>query len=218
MDTSPTGEGDGDAPPGSPAESLRLIADQQAVARRGLTVDPLVYNLPWGLAWLIGFGLLFLRFGPRGRVIVDMPAWLPLTAMFVAMGIAAVVTTVVPVRVGRHVSGPSAVQGAMYGWAWFATFSAIGGSARLFAQQLPADQARLLWSWLCVLAAGVLLICGAAVFRQVSMFVFGLCVVALDVVGAFAGPGWHSLIIAVGGGGGMIALGVLGSWRHRRPG
>jgi hypothetical protein len=207
---------DDDGPPSSPAESLRLIADQEAVARRGLRVDPLVFNLPWGLAWLLGFGLLYLRFGPRDRVIVEMPAWLPLTVMFVAMGVAGVITTVVPARVGRHLSGPTAMQGAMYGWAWFATFAAIGSTAGIFGRQLPADQERLLWGWLCVLATGVLFICGAAVLRQVTMFVFGLSLIALDVVGVLAGPGWHSLIMAIGGGGGMIAFGVLGSWRHRR--
>jgi hypothetical protein len=215
MDTS-SSHGTEDSPPGSAAESLQLIADQTAVARRGLTVDPLVFNLPWGVAWLVGFGLLYLRFGPDGRVLVHMPAWVPLTVMFVGMGAAAVITTVVPRRVGRHMSGPSSRQGAMYGWAWFVTFAAIGSTAERFGHQLPPAQEQLLWSWLCVLATGILFICGAAVFRQASLFVFGLMLVVLDVLGAYAGPGWHSLIIAVGGGGGMIALGVLGSWHHRR--
>jgi len=57
---------DDDLPPADPAESLRLIAQGRAAAERRLIPDPRLLLWPWGLAWLIGFGVYFLRFGPGG--------------------------------------------------------------------------------------------------------------------------------------------------------
>ena len=56
----------------------RLIERERAAAERNLTPDPRLLLWPWGFAWLIGFTVYFLRFGPDGRVFVDMPDWLPL--------------------------------------------------------------------------------------------------------------------------------------------
>ena len=59
---------DDDAAPVSAAESLRLIEAQRAATERSLTPDPRLIYWPWGVAWLVGFGLLFLRYGPDGQV------------------------------------------------------------------------------------------------------------------------------------------------------
>jgi len=42
-----------------------MIQAQQAATRRSLEPDPRLIYWPWGFAWLIGFGLLFLRHGPQ---------------------------------------------------------------------------------------------------------------------------------------------------------
>jgi hypothetical protein len=65
---------DDDLPPSDPAESLRLIQQERAAAERDLTPGPRLFTWPWGTAWVIGFALLFLRFGPDDRVLVDMPS------------------------------------------------------------------------------------------------------------------------------------------------
>ena len=71
--------------PGSAAESLRLIQAAAGATERSLTPGPTAATCwPWGIAWLIGFGLLFLRFGPAAAVYWNMPAWLPLATLYVA--------------------------------------------------------------------------------------------------------------------------------------
>src|SRR5688572_24062952 len=109
---------DDDAPP-SAEESMRLIHEQRAVTARSLSPDPRLLYWPWGTAWLVGFGLLYLRHGPDGRVLVDMPSWLPLTTLFVLMAAAIVVTSITGGRAFRHVHGESAIKGRRYGFAWF---------------------------------------------------------------------------------------------------
>src|SRR5688572_26183899 len=98
---------DDELPPADPAESLRLIARERAAAGRGLTPDPRLLLWPWGLAWLIGFGVFFLRFGPDDRVFVDMPEFLPLTVLLGLITLAGIVTGIVGARAGRQVTGPS---------------------------------------------------------------------------------------------------------------
>src|SRR5258705_9475191 len=117
---------DDDAPPASPAESLDLIRREQAVAARSVALNPLLYYLPWGGAWLIGFGLLFLRYGPDGRVFVNLPGWLPLVSLFSLMALAMVSTIAVSTVRGRHIEGRSSWQGAAYGFAWFFAFAGVG--------------------------------------------------------------------------------------------
>jgi hypothetical protein len=84
----------------SAAESLRLIEAQRDAAVRSL--DPrLVYWL-WGLAWLIGFGLLFLRDGPHEQIRVNMPDVLPLATPLTLMIIALLLSGVAGLgRTGR---------------------------------------------------------------------------------------------------------------------
>src|SRR5436190_732285 len=113
-----------DHPPASPAESLRLIAEERATATRELIPDIRLLSWPWGIAWLVGFGLLFLRFGPNDRVFVSMPVWLPLTVLYTLL--------------------------------------------------------------------------------------------AINAAGVIIGPGWHSLIVATGGGGAMIVVGTIGWWHANR--
>ena len=92
--------GEEDLAPASAADTLRLIEEQRSVAERSLTPDPRLIYWPWGLAWLVGFGLFFLRFGPNDRVFVNMPAWLPLSTLYVLMIAAHAARS--PARSARH--------------------------------------------------------------------------------------------------------------------
>jgi hypothetical protein len=58
--------------------------DPAALAAR---IKPAVHamNLAWGLAWLIGIGLMFARSGPGGRAYVSLPPWLPLAVLGVSV-------------------------------------------------------------------------------------------------------------------------------------
>src|SRR3954452_14915977 len=98
---------DDDLPPVDPAESLALIERQQAETERILTPDPRLFLWPWGLAWLIGFTLYFLRVGLDGRTFVDMPSWLPVVVLMPLIVTAGIVTGSAGPRAAANVSGPT---------------------------------------------------------------------------------------------------------------
>lgn len=200
-----------DQPPASPAETLRVIEQQRAAAVRQLKPHPLMFHGPWGTAWLLGFGLLFLRFGPDGRVFVPMPEWVPLVSLFVLLLGAAVVSGVWTGRTFRHVHGRSSVQGTMYGFAWAIAFTAMGVTISRFSGLLADPQVGLLWATVAVGLTGALHMAGGAIWEDRKLFTLGAWITIVNVVGTVLGPGWQALIISLAGGGVMLALGFA-SW------
>ncbi len=207
---------DDDAPPASPAESLALIQQERTAVAGSIRLNPFVYYLPWGLAWLIGHGLLFLRYGPDGRVFVDLPDWLPLVVLFAGMALAAVSTVAISVRRGRGVEGRSSWQGTAYGIAWFLAFAGVGSTTGRFAALLPQDERGLLWSAVSIGTVGVMYMAGAAIWLSRDMFVLGAWLTVINIAGVALGPGWHSLLVSLGGGGGLCLLGAVLWLRDRR--
>jgi hypothetical protein len=201
---------DDDAPLTDPAESLALIQHERASLARSLTPDPRLMLWPWGFAWLLGLGLFFLRFGPDGRVFVDMPAWLPPSALALLFVAAGVTTGVAGSRPSRHLAGPSSRQGLMYGLTWSVAYTSLSVLFSQFSDALPDDRLGLLWAGGMVGITGALHMAGAAIWEDRPLFLLGAWTSAINVVGILAGPGWHSLIVAVAGGGGMIVAGVIG--------
>jgi hypothetical protein len=200
-----------DEPPASPAESLRLIDEQRARAGRQFNPDPRLLYWPWGISWLIGFGLLYLRFGPDGLVLIDMPEWLPLGVLFSLQAAALVLTAMIGRRAGRQVAGESTMRGLRYGLSWGLGFAGVSVTLGRISGFLPDDQIGLVWAGVSVTLVSALYVAGSAVWDDPHMFIFGCWMGAINVVGVIAGPGWHSLIIALAGGGGAIVAGLL-SW------
>src|SRR5690606_14908023 len=166
-------EMDDERPPANPAESLRLIEQERAAAERGLGAHPLAFFGPWGVAWLAGFGLIFLRFGPDGRVFVSMPPWLPVLGLFALLLGAGVVSGYLAGRAFRHIRGQSSAQGAMYGLSWLLAFLGMGTTLPRFAGHLPEAEAGLLFGSVAVGLTGALHLAGSAIWRDRSLFALG---------------------------------------------
>jgi hypothetical protein len=209
------GTTDDDLPLGDPAESLALIERERAKLHRELTPDPRLMLWPWGIAWLLGFSLIFVRYGPDGRVLVDLPGWLPLVVLMVLMITAGIVTGVAGGRVSRHVSGPTTRQGLYYGVTWSVAFSGLSVLFSQFSGMLPEDQVGLLWAGGMVALTGALHMAGGALWNDRNLFFLGAWTSLINVIGILVGTGWHSLIVAVAGGGGMIVAGTIGWLRLR---
>jgi hypothetical protein len=207
---------DDDLPPVDPAESLRLIEHERAEAERNLTPDPRLLLWPWGLAWLIGFTVYFLRFGPDNRVFVDMPSWLPLLVLMALIIAAGITTGVYGARAGRHVSGPSSEQGLMYGLTWTVAFAGVSIVLSQVSDLLPDEKLNLLWAGVMVALTGALHMVGGAIYRDRKFFVLGAWISLINIIGVLVGTGWHSLILAIGGGGGMLVAGALARGRLQR--
>jgi hypothetical protein len=207
---------DDELPPTDPAESLRLIQREQAETERSLTPDQRLFLWPWGFAWLIGFAFYFLRFGPNDRVFVDMPDWLPTVVLLSLILAAGVTTGVYGARAGRYVTGPTSQQGAMYGITWSVAFAGVTVVLINVSDALPDAQLNLLWAGVMVALTGALHMAGGAIFSDRPLFVLGAWISLVNIVGIFVGPGWHSLIVGVLGGGGMLVAGTVYWLRLRR--
>ena len=198
-----------DRPPSSAEESLRLFAEERSRTRRQLTIDPMLLHLPWGITWLIGFGLLFLRYGPNDRVLVDLPEFLPLLVLFALIATATTITTVIGLAGTRQLAGRSSEQGMMYGLAWaLGMVGAIAVAARL-GPQLDQRYEMLLWSALITFTVGVLYLAGGVIWRDRPLFGFGAWLIVVNVAGLLPGPGWHSLVVALGAGVGFILFAIV---------
>ena len=206
---------DDDLPLGDPAESLALIERERANLERDITPDPRLMIWPWGLAWLVGFGALFLRYGPDDRVIADLPDWLPMTLLMGLMVAAGVVTGVVGARHTRMVSGPTSRQGVLYGFTWAIAFATMATLFSQFGDELSEPRLGLLWAGGMVALTGALHMAGGALWNDRDLFLLGAWTSVINVVGILTGPGWHSLIIAVFGGGGMLVVGLV-EWLRLR--
>ncbi|MEO3748508.1 transporter [Plantactinospora sp. B5E13] len=202
-------------PPVDAAAALRLIVEQQAEAARRLRPNMLFYYWPWGLAWLIGFGLFFLRFGPDNRVFVALPGWLPLATLLALLVVASLVSGLGSARTYGQVSGDSNRRGAWYGLSWGLGFATLTVVLSRISPHLPDDLGTLLWAGATVGLTGALHMAGGAVWLDRNLFTLGAWISVINIVGIIAGPGWHALVIAIGGGGGMLLVGAI--VERRRP-
>ncbi|MFC3503801.1 transporter [Micromonospora krabiensis] len=204
-----------DLPPTDAADALRLIEAQRAAAASRLQPDARLVYWPWAVAWLIGFGLYFLRFSPDGRVLVRLPGWLPLTVLFTLLVAAAVAQAVASARAYGQVTGDSAQRGRWYGYAWALGSLGIYAGLGRIAEHLPHDLAGLLWSATAVGLTGALHMAGGAIWLDRDLFRLGAWISVINLAGTFAGPGWHALVVSVAGGGGILVVGALARRRQR---
>ncbi|MET8120582.1 transporter [Micromonospora sp. NPDC005189] len=209
---------DDDPPPTDAAAALRLIRDQQAATATRLEPDSRLVYWPWGIAWLVGFGLFFLRFSPGERELLRLPGWLPLTVLFALLLAAAAVQATASTRAYGQVTGDSARRGRWYGCAWgLGSVSVYAGLGQI-TEHLPHDLAGLLWSATAVGLTGALHMAGGAIWLDRDLFRLGVWISVINLAGAIAGPGWHALVVAVAGGGGILVAGALARRRQRhRP-
>jgi hypothetical protein len=203
-----------DAPP-SVAEAHRLISSERTAMARRTFAQPSVYYVTWGLVWLVGFGLTFLQYGLDGRAIVVMPGAFAGVTFGTLLVAGAVVTVVVSARSRGRIAGASNERGVMYGLAWGLAFAMVWVVAGRFSGSLPPVEVGLLWAALSTGVVGAMYACGAAIWRDRPMFALGVWVSAVNVAGVVAGPGWHSLLMSVAGGGGLLVTGVVMRVRDR---
>lgn len=200
-DTGPT------EPDLDPTEQLRLIAHQEARTRRALTVDGRFLFGAWGIAWFVGFAVMWLATPLReGGPWVAIPGIVVGVLFFLLLVAAGIVTAVHSVRAGRGLAGPSNRVGAMYGWGWFLGFAMLPCIV-LSAERLGAspEALALLWPALSGLIVGLLYVGGAAAFDDPLQFAIGAWLIVTTGAGCLLGlPGLY-LVMCLAGGGGFLA-------------
>src|SRR5664280_2378896 len=189
--------------PLSVGESLALIESQQREVHRRLGVNAALFYGPWGAAYLLGFGSVFLTY--PSAVPLRLPGGVAAVITGVLFAAAVVLSVVNGTRVGRGVRGPSRMVGAMYGWSWTLGFSALAavniGVTRL---GLPADAVTLLWSGSSLLLVGVLYLASGALFQDRFQYGLGVWMLVSGACSVFAGVPGNFVVVALAGGGGLF--------------
>ena len=200
--------------PLDPASSAALIAEQRAKVVAAMDVDGRVLFGAWGVAWPLGFGLLWL--GETGRV--TMSAQVALGGFFGLLAAAMGVTAWHLAVKGRGLRGASARQGAMYGWSWSLSFGVVGALAYALARAGASEEvtgvAMMITSLLVV---GALYMAGGAMWEEQIQWALGAWICVATIAAAIVGLPHMYLVMAVGGGGGLLVGAAADAVRRRRP-
>lgn len=165
----------------------------------------------WGIAWFVGLGLVWLQV--RDQNPYRGPSTWAVVTLSVLMMAALVVTADRVHRATAGVLGASARRGRLYGIGWGAGVVAglLVVAAAGTAGAPPAVIGVLVISVQLVIA-GVLYLCGAALFGGRIVLLLGCWLIALGSVAGFAGPVGAAAVGAVGGGGGFLVA-AASAWR-----
>jgi hypothetical protein len=197
-------------------ESLALIERQRREVQRRLGVNVALFYGPWGTAYLLGFGSVFLTY--PSAVALRLPGGVAAVITGVLFATAVVVSVVTGTRAGRGVRGPSRMVGAMYGWSWTLGFSAMAavniGVTRL---GLPADAVTLLWSGSALLLVGVLYLAGGALWQDRFQYGLGVWMLVTGAGSVLAGVPGNFAVLSLGGGGGLLLAAGYFTLRSPRP-
>lgn len=211
--TSTTSELGDAGEPLSAGASLGLIErEQHKLCRRRGTVAALICG-SWGAAYLLGFGAVYLA----SSTSAGRGAQAAAAGLAVALFVGAAVTTV---GLGRRavsgIRGPSREVDVLYGSAWLLGFAAAGainvGMSRL---GLSADAVTLLSTADNVLVVGVLYLASGALLRDRLQYGLGLWMLVTAAVSVPAGAPANFAVLALAGGGGLLA--AAGCYAARRP-
>jgi hypothetical protein len=207
---------DEDEKPLSAGESLAIIERQKREMQRRLWVNVPLFYIPWGTAYLLGFGAVYLTYPTA--LPVRLPGQVAALVVGILFATAFIVSIVAGTRAGRGVHGPSRAAGAMYGCSWtlgFAALTAVNlGMSRL---GLPDDAVTLLWSGTSLLLVGVLYLAGGALWQDRFQYGLGVWMLVTGAVSVFAGVPGNFAVVSLGGGGGLLVAAAYFAMRSPRP-
>jgi len=187
-------------------EGMRATVDQSRVSRVTLIL--------WGLAWLVGYGTLYIGALTSGEM---PPAW-AFWVFGICLVIALVGSTVIGVRSGQRVTGVSQTAGMLYGWAFAIAFVGVISMITVIVTRydLSGEVTSVLYNSVSALIVGCLYMAGGAMWRDRTMYQVGVGMIVLGLVGALLGIPNGFLAMALVGGGLMLAQFGFETWRLRR--
>ena len=200
-----------------PASMLDLLQAQQRSTTTQMGSFVGMITATWGLAWLLGFGALWLIDGmrPAFAIPVAVAAW----AFGLLIAIAIVISIVLGVRNTRGVRGTpaSTFTGAVYGSTWSVSMIALYVfGVGLIANGMSPALASVYFPSAYVLMTGVLFMVSGAIWHAVPALVSGIWLVVVAVVAPFFAYPGHYLFLAVAGGGAFLALAIGSEIYSRR--
>lgn len=195
-----------------PADALRIVHDQQLdiETRVGGFVPTIM--LAWGIAWLVGFGVVWLSLA------VDLLPPVAASWTFGALIAAASgVSMWLAIRSGRGMRTEDAFGGTVYGVTWSVGALAIAGfAAGLHYNGMTPELAAIFYPSAFVLFAGIMYLVAGALWRAVPSIVLGGIVIVVAVAAPFFGSPHNNLFFAIAGGGAFLGFGLVARLRMRR--
>ena len=202
---------DDDAPRDA-AAMLDLVRSQQDRVSRQLAAQVPLNLLAWGIAWFVGFGLLWFIDGAKPAASVPLPV--AVAVFIVLMAGALVATAILGIRSGRGIraSTEAAFTGAVYGWSWTIAFVAmfVFGSA-LVHNGMPPDLANIYYPTASTLLVGLLYFVGGGIWHAKPLLWLGGWIMVVALVAPFFGYPTHYLVFSIAGGG-VFLVGALVAW------
>ena len=188
---------------------LALLENQRRSVKGQVASFVPTILLTWGIAWLAGFGVLWLIDGMKPAFSIPLP--IAATVFAVLIVVAIVISAILGARSGRGMRGNAgdAFQGIVYGSAWM-----IGGIAIVvFAQGLVAngmddELMNIYYPVAYVLFAGIMYVVSGAMWRAVPALILGIWTVIIGLIAPFLGYPTHYLFLAIAGGLGLIVLAI----------
>lgn len=202
--------------PLDPAAMLALAERQQRAVGLSYARPVAFMLLVWGVAWLVGFLLLWSGHkggNPWFTIPLATAGWI-----FGALIVTSIfVSGIVGTRIGRGVRGASDFQGAVYGISWSLTgiaFAALG--VGLLRNGMRPELASIYFPSAYALMAGVMYLAGAALWGVRSQLVLGVLLLVTGSAAPFFGAPTNNLVMAIGGGGGFLVSAGWYWWRLQR--
>lgn len=191
-----------------PRDALGLIDAEGSRMRAALDVRLPWQLTAWGLAWLIGFGLMWL----------DVRDQDPYTGPGVGSGLPFVVLMLVAMTVTAFVIGRGTAGlggraqrvGRRVGLGWglgWAGFYCVAGSLIRFG--LPAEAIAVLFAGGAMFLTGLIYLVSAAVWDDAVQGWLGVWLIVVAAVGSFLGPVGVLIVGALAGGGGFLVAALV---------
>ncbi|MFI9485123.1 hypothetical protein ACIG47_01925 [Promicromonospora sp. NPDC052451] len=196
-----------------PAETLRMIREQQERARDATEPDGRLLFGAWGLAWLAGYLVMWQTARDTG-----LPArwagWVFAGCILGAMAF----TIVHSITRTAGTRGVGARTGALYGWTWFLAFLTYGVVLGAMADAgAPPEVVAIAANGFACVVVGIMYIAGGLLFGELRMPAVGAWMLVTAVLAAFAGmPGTYLVMALAGGGGFLVMVAVEQVYRVRR--
>ncbi|MFD2027125.1 hypothetical protein [Promicromonospora aerolata] len=188
-----------------PAETLRMIRQQQEAARDATEPDGRLLFAAWGLAWLIGYLTMWITARDTGTP-ERWAGWVLGGCIVGAMAF----TIVHSIARTAGTRGASARTGALYGWTWFLAFTTFGVLLGALGDAGASSEVMAIAAnGVACLIVGLMYIAGGLLFEENRMYAVGAWMLVTACLAALAGMPNTYLVMAVAGGGGFLTMVVV---------
>ncbi|MFB8386352.1 hypothetical protein ACFC3F_04325 [Microbacterium sp. NPDC055910] len=202
-------EGTDEDAPLAPEQMLALLENQRRSVEGQVASFVPTIILTWGIAWLAGFGVLWMIDGLKPDLSIPLPVAATIFAILIVGAI--VLSAILGIRSGRGMRGNAgdAFQGIVYGCAWMLGGIAIAVFGQgLIVNGMDPEVANIYYPVAYVLFAGLMYVVSGAMWRAVPALILGVWTIIVGLVAPFFGYPTHYLFMALAGGLGLIALAV----------